>query len=231
MSIAPRAPMTPARQTTPIHTFGQINIQEVMNPDYKYPTYNEQLLVLRQKVLLDNFWSLRSNPPNLVIAIEKIVRALEQDFLDFNRTIEFLHNQISSFQEQHLTSSREHNLLLEQFKRLSEKHEKLLLLYGAMHYQNYTLQEQINIERGRAEIPRNDMEEVESVTDEHIEQNNIYILQMQTRDRLRRHEAKDIFCLYEQNKHNALAIAIQKFLYQVTIDHPQPGIDVQTNGL
>ena len=76
-----------------------------------------------------------------------------------------------------------------------------------------------------------DIDEVESITDEHIEQNNIYVLQMQTRDRLRCHGAKNIFCLYEQSKHNALALAIQKFLYQTTLNHPQPGIDVQTNGL
>lgn len=50
---------------------------------------------------------------------------------------------------------------------------------------------------------------------------------MITRYNIRHHEAKDVFCLYEENKHNALEIAIQFFFFQL-IANPQPRIDVHS---
>lgn len=66
-----------------------------------------------------------------MIAIEKLVKALKHDFLDFNRTIE-------------------HNLLLEKFNKLSKKYDLLLTLYGkVLHFQNYILEKQLKIAIGK----------------------------------------------------------------------------------
>lgn len=61
LRIAARPAIRPARQIAHVHTFGHINIHEVMNPENKYNTHKQ--LVARQKVVLDNFWSLRNQPP------------------------------------------------------------------------------------------------------------------------------------------------------------------------
>ena len=60
----------------------------------------------------------------MVIRLKKLVRALEQEFIDYNKAINLLHFQIGSLGADQDCLSTKHNSLLGTCNKFVEKYEK-----------------------------------------------------------------------------------------------------------
>ena len=84
-----------ARSVVSTYFYNGISVQEVRNPALKYRT--QASLADKQKVLLDNFWNIITNNDSMRRRHEKLIKALEQEFLAYNYDYKRAKQQLSFF--------------------------------------------------------------------------------------------------------------------------------------
>jgi hypothetical protein len=227
--------------------YGGVKIQEVINQQYRFSS-QQQELEIGQHILLDNFWSMRFHPQNLEIGQEKLVRALEQEFVIKNRAFMQAAEQHRKTLAEMAALRDNYDKLLAEHEKFSAEHEDTLKSIASMSIQNNKLEEQLSKAKGK-----HILQEVNKPTNSRHEAMSIFVraigladnsrwsasimeqtstnpnfIQAIARERLRCHSAKFRFCEYEKAQHETLQLALQTLFLSLLVN-PAPGIEIISN--
>ena len=203
-----------ARSVANTYFYNGIFVQEVRNPALKYRT--QASLAEKQKVLLDNFWNIRTNTESMRKGHEKLIRALEQEFVAYNYDYRIAKQQLALLQEKYLEQKKEYDCIVKHYRVLNIRCQNL------QEANKPTIMEH-NLKEKEANKPNI----LEHNSEFSLEQKskNPYFLQTLARERYKflPVDVKSHIIELEYEQNTSLQLYIQSFLFNLK-SNPHPGI-------